>query len=73
MLDVEEDVAIMGFMDSVKGLVDKGQELAAEHSDKVQEVIDKAADLADEKTGGKYSEHIDKAAEAAKKVVPPKE
>ncbi|CAM2771992.1 antitoxin [Prescottella defluvii] len=68
----EEDVG-MGFMDSVKGLVDKGQELAAEHSDKVQDVIDKAADIADEKTGGKYSDKIDKAAEAAKKVVPPKE
>ena len=63
----------MGFMDSVKGLVGKGQELAAEHSDKVQDVIDKAADIADDKTGGKYSKHIDKAAEAAKKVVPPKE
>ncbi|AVP67562.1 antitoxin [Rhodococcus hoagii] len=63
----------MGFMDSVKGLVNKGQELAAEHSDKVQGVIDKAADLADDKTGGKYSDKIDKAAEAAKKVVPPKE
>ncbi|WP_305094102.1 antitoxin [Prescottella sp. R16] len=63
----------MGFMDNIKGLVDKGQELAAEHADKVEDVIDKAADIADEKTGGKYSGHIDKAAEAAKKVVPPKE
>lgn len=63
----------MGIMDSVKGLVNKGQELASEHSDKVQNVIDKAAGIADDKTGGKYSEKIDKAAEAAKKVVPPKE
>lgn len=63
----------MGFMDSVKGLVAKGQELASEHSDQVQDVIDKAAGIADEKTGRKYSEHIDKAAEAAKKAVPPKQ
>ncbi|QBJ97424.1 antitoxin [Rhodococcus sp. ABRD24] len=63
----------MGFMDSIKGLVGKGQELAAEHSDKVQGAIDKAASLADEKTGGKYSDKIDKAADAARKVVPPKE
>ncbi|RZK75050.1 MAG: antitoxin [Rhodococcus sp. (in: high G+C Gram-positive bacteria)] len=35
--------------------------------------IDKAADVADSKTGGKYSDKIDKAADAAKKAVPPKE
>ncbi|MCJ0905265.1 antitoxin [Rhodococcus sp. ARC_M6] len=63
----------MGFLDSVKGLVEKGQELASENSDKVHDAIDKVADIADGKTGGKYGDQIDKAAEAAKKAVPEKE
>ena len=60
----------MGFLDNVKGLVEKGQELAAENSDKVHDAIDKVADIADDKTGNKYGDQIDKAAEAAKKAVP---
>lgn len=52
----------MGLMDKVKGLVGK-------HEDKVDDAIDKAADLADEKTGGKHSDKIDAAAEKAKDVV----
>ncbi|NMM89339.1 hypothetical protein B2J88_34210 [Rhodococcus sp. SRB_17] len=63
----------MGFLDNVKGLVEKGQELASENSDKVHDAIDKVADIADSKTGGKYGDQIDKAAEAAKKAVPEKE
>ena len=51
----------------------KGQELASENSDKVHDAIDKVADIADNKTGGKYGDQIDKAAEAAKKAVPEKE
>ena len=49
--------------------VDKAKDLAAEHEDEVKDGIDKAADLADEKTGGKYSEHIDGGADAAKDFV----
>ncbi|NLG55411.1 MAG: antitoxin [Rhodococcus sp.] len=63
----------MSFGDTVKGLIGKGKEAAAENSDKIHDAIEKAADFADDKTGGKYSEHIDKAADAAKKAVPPKE
>lgn len=66
----------MGFLDNVKGLVEKGQELAAENSDKVHDAIDKVADIADiadDKTGNKYGDQIDKAAEAAKKAVPEKQ
>ncbi|MDJ0011035.1 antitoxin [Rhodococcus erythropolis] len=63
----------MGFLDNVKGLVEKGQELAAENSDKVHDAIDKVADIADDKTGNKYGDQIDKAAEAAKKAVPDKQ
>ena len=48
------------------GLFDKARELAGQHADKVGDAIDKAADMVDEKTGGKYADHIDKGAEAAK-------
>jgi len=48
---------------------DKAKDLASEHEDKVQEGIDKAADMADEKTEGKYSDQIDQGAEKAKDYV----
>jgi hypothetical protein len=52
----------MGFDDienKAKGLLDQ-------HQDQANEGIDKARDMVDEKTGGKHSEQIDKAAEQAK-------
>ena len=51
------------------GLFDKAKELAGQHADKVGGAIDKAADMVDEKTGGKYADQIDKGAEAAKGFV----
>lgn len=48
---------------------DKAKDLASEHEDEVKEGIDKAADIADEKTEGKYSDQIDKGTEAAKDYV----
>ena len=51
------------------GFLDKANDLAGEHADKVGDAIDKAADAIDERTGGKYGEHIDKGAEAAKRFV----
>ncbi|MFZ2176042.1 MAG: antitoxin [Rhodococcus sp. (in: high G+C Gram-positive bacteria)] len=63
----------MSFVNTLKGLLGKGKEVASENADKVHDAIDKAADVADKKTSGKYSDKIDKAAEAAKKAVPPKE
>lgn len=48
---------------------DKAKDLASEHEDKVKEGIEKAADVADEKTEGKYSEQIDQGAESAKDYV----
>ena len=51
------------------GLFDKVKNLAGQHADKVDGAIDKAADMADERTGGKYADHIDKGAEAAKGFV----
>ncbi|MGN5238768.1 MULTISPECIES: Rv0909 family putative TA system antitoxin [unclassified Rhodococcus (in: high G+C Gram-positive bacteria)] len=57
----------MGFMDSVKGLLGKGKDYAAQNPDKAQGYIDKAGDAVDGKTGGKYAQHVDKAQDAAKK------
>ena len=48
------------------GLFDKVKGLAGQHADKVEGAIDKAADVVDQKTGGKYSDRIDKGTEAAK-------
>lgn len=51
----------MSFFDKIKGLV-------AKNADKVDTVIDKAGDLVDKKTQGKYAEHVDKVQDAAKKA-----
>lgn len=52
----------MGFLDKIKDVV-------AGNADKAGQVIDKAADLADDKTGGKHADKIDGAAEKAKDFV----
>lgn len=49
--------------------VDKAKDLASEHEDQVTEGIDKAANMADEKTEGKYSDQIDQGVEKAKDFV----
>jgi hypothetical protein len=51
----------MGFLDKVKDLVSK-------NADKVDTAIDKAGDLVDKKTQGKYAQHVDKVQDAAKKA-----
>lgn len=56
----------MGLVDDLKKQV---QKLAGSHGDKAKDGVDKAADMADDKTGGKYSEHIDKGAEAGKDAI----
>lgn len=52
----------MGLMDTIK------QKLAPHH-DKVGQGVDKAADMIDEKTGGKHRGQIDKGAEQAKSAL----
>jgi hypothetical protein len=49
----------MGLMDKVRGLF-------GQHGDKVEQGIDKGGDFVDDKSGGKYAEHVDKGQEAAK-------
>ncbi|MFD1827516.1 MULTISPECIES: antitoxin [Mumia] len=54
------------FKDNADGLKDKAQDLIKEHGDKIDQGIDKAADLASDKTGGKHDDKIDKGADALK-------
>jgi hypothetical protein len=51
----------MGFLDKVK-------DLASKNADKVDVAIEKAGDLVDKKTQGKYAGQVDKVQEAAKKA-----
>jgi hypothetical protein len=50
------------------GFLDKAKDLLAKNSDKVDTVIDKAGDLVDKKTQGKYASTVDKVQDAAKKA-----
>jgi MT0933-like antitoxin protein len=52
----------MAFLDKVKNLLSK-------NADKVDTAIDKAGDIVDQKTQGKYSDKVDKVQDAAKKAV----
>jgi hypothetical protein len=52
----------MAFLDKVKNLLSK-------NADKVDTAIDKAGDIVDQKTQGKYAQHVDKVQDAAKKAV----
>ena len=52
----------MGF-DEIK---DKLSDAVKQHGDRIDKGIDKAAEFVDEKTGGRYSEHIDAGVEKAK-------
>lgn len=55
----------MGFKD----WFNKGKKAAADNADAVKDGVDRAADFADEKTGERFSGHIDTGAEAAKDAV----
>lgn len=63
----------MGFLDKVKrtatDLKGKAADLADEHNDKIDKGIDKAARMANEKTGGKHGDKIRKGATKAKGAV----
>ena len=51
------------------GIFDKAKDLLNEHNDKVDQGIDKAAELIDQKTGGQHTEQIGQAAEQAKQAM----
>jgi hypothetical protein len=54
----------MGIFDKVTR---KAKDALAQHPDKVDQGIDKLADTIDKRTGGKYSEQIDRGVDEAKK------
>jgi len=53
----------MGLFDEIK---DKATELIQGHSDQVDDAVEKAGDLVDEKTGGQFSGQVDAVQEKAK-------
>lgn len=59
----------MGFLDKLKQLAGKGEDLVEKHDDQILDGIDKAADLVDDKTEHKHSDKIDKGADKAKDTV----
>ena len=60
----------MGFLDKLKGGALKARKTATkavdDHGDKIASGIDKAADVVDRKTKGKYADKIDSGREKAK-------
>ena len=48
------------------GIFDKAKDVLNAHGDKVDQGIDKLAELADRRTGAQHGEHIDKGAQLAK-------
>ena len=53
----------MGMFDNMK---DKAGDLAQEHSDKVDEGLDKAGEFVNEKTGGEHGDQIDQGKDFAR-------
>jgi hypothetical protein len=55
----------MGFKDWFS----RGKQAAAENKDAVKEGIDKTGDMVDEKTDGRFAEHVDQGQDTAKDFV----
>jgi MT0933-like antitoxin protein len=47
------------------GFMDKANEFADQHDDQVDQGLEKAGDVADEKTGGKYDNQVDRGVDMA--------
>jgi MT0933-like antitoxin protein len=62
MLAVAVEGGPMGLMDTLKGWV-------GGHKDQTKQGVDKAADVADAKTGGSHTEQIDSGAEKGKDAI----
>lgn len=48
------------------GIFDKAKDALSEHGDKLGAGVDKAGDIVDQKTGGKYASQVDKGQDMAK-------
>jgi ElaB/YqjD/DUF883 family membrane-anchored ribosome-binding protein len=55
----------MGFADRLRGLTKKAEDAAVEHKDQIHQSVEKAEVTADERTGGRYHEQIQKAGDKA--------
>ena len=51
------------------GLMDKLKEMISGNTDKVKQGVEKAGDMVDEKTGGKFGDKIDMAQEKAADMI----
>lgn len=51
------------------GIFDKAKDALSDHNEQVDQGIDKAADIIDEKTGGQHTEQIEQGAEQAKNLM----
>ena len=58
----------MGLMDKFKKVTDKATDVAKTQGDQIADGVDKATDMADDKTGGKYTEHLEKVDDMADKL-----
>ena len=56
----------MGFKDSFDKFKNKAEDMIGDHKKEADQGVDKAADVADDKTGHEHSEKIDEGAEKAK-------
>ena len=52
----------MGLLDKLKGMI-------GGNADKVVDGVDKATDMVDDKTGGKFTEHLDKVDDAVENAL----
>jgi hypothetical protein len=59
----------MGLTDKLKDAAKKAEDAAAEHKDQIRDAVHKAEAAADQRTGGRYSEQIQKAGAKADEVV----
>ena len=51
------------------GFLDKAKDALSKNADKVNSAIDKAGDIVDDKTDGKYADTVYKVQDAAKKTL----
>jgi hypothetical protein len=59
----------MGLSDRLKDLQVKAQDAVVEHSGQIHDAVAKATTVADERTGGKYREHLQKVGAKAEDIV----
>jgi DNA-binding protein H-NS len=59
----------MGIADRLKDAAKKAEDAASEHKEQIRDAVQKAETVADQRTGGKYSEQIHKAGAKAGSVV----